>query len=78
MDGFEKLIYRNNVFLEKSLVAIKPILTRPGTSNLQELRLVNCVTTPLIIEELLDFILSERVRLRTIGLVQLRMNSLAI
>ena len=69
MDNFEKFVYKNNVFLDNSLRALKPILTRPSHKNLQCLRLVNCETTPQIMEELLEFMLSEGVRLKTVGFV---------
>jgi hypothetical protein len=69
MDNFETFVYKSNVFLDDGLRAIKPILIRSSPKNLQCLRLVNCDTSPEIIEELLDFMLRERVRLRTVGLV---------
>lgn len=46
MGGVQKLIYKNNVFLEESLEAIKPVLNKRSPHNLQELRLVNLVTNP--------------------------------
>ena len=38
--------YKNNVFLEQGLAAMKPVLLRADPINLQELRLANCVTAP--------------------------------
>ena len=42
MEGFKKFVYKNNVFLNESLEAIKPILQHRAPRDLQELRLVNC------------------------------------
>lgn len=49
LDKFETFVYKNNIFREQGLAAIKPILVRPDPRALQELRLVNCVTHPKII-----------------------------
>ena len=75
MKNFEKFVLKRNEFMENSLQGIKPILTRPSFQCLQELRLVNCVTTPKVMEELLDFMIIENVRLRTVSLVQMGINS---
>ena len=41
MKGFERLVYKNNVFLEDSLEAIKPILMHQSPRNLLQMRLIN-------------------------------------
>ena len=48
-DDFSAFIYKNNVFKEQGLAALKPILIKPDPTQLLELRLVNCVTSPFLI-----------------------------
>ena len=69
MQGFKKFVYKNNVFLNESLDAIKPILVHRSPRDLQELRLVNLQTTKEVIRELLDHMTICRVELRTLSLV---------
>lgn len=78
MEGFQKFVYKNNVFLEESLEMLKPILKLKSPRDLQELRLVNLQTKPEVIRELLDHMTQCRVELRTLGLVQLHIDQLAI
>ena len=45
MDKLEKvtdLVFKRNEFMNKSVLALKPILDRPKPFNLQTLRIVNC------------------------------------
>ena len=44
MPGFQKLVYKNNVFMDNSLSAIQPILLKRDPKHLVELRLANLVT----------------------------------
>lgn len=53
--------YKNNVFKELGLAEIKPVLLRPSPRNLIELRLFNCVTTPQIMVDLLQFMIKGKV-----------------
>ena len=78
MQGFEKFVYKNNIFMEEALGALKPILLKKSPENLLELRLVNLTTELKIIDELLEFMTVLRVQLRTLGLVQLHLSQLAI
>lgn len=57
MHSFKRLIYKNNVFLEQSLLAIQPIFHRRPPNNLRRLRLVNLNTNPKVIEDLLEFMI---------------------
>ena len=61
LDGVKNFVYKNNVFLQKSLHAIKPILYRPDPHNLQELRLVNCNTQTHLMTEMIQFMIDEEV-----------------
>ena len=57
MKGFRRFVYKNNVFLDQSLLAIQPLLWRKQPNNLRELRLVNLQTNPHIINELIEFLI---------------------
>ena len=48
--------------------ALKPILNRSIGSNLEELKIVSCKTSPAIIEQMLE-ILCENCHLQKLGLV---------
>ena len=69
MPGFQKLVYKNNVFMDNSLSAIQPILLKRDPKHLVELRLANLVTEQYVITELLEFMTEKMVNLRTLGLV---------
>lgn len=58
--------------MHQGIEALKPILIKPDPHNLKELRLVNCVTSESIMENLINFIVEERVNLRTLSLVRMQ------
>jgi len=53
LPGIKSFTYKNNVFQHLGLESIKPVLGRPDPRNLQELRLVNCVTHSQIMTEMI-------------------------
>ena len=57
--------------MDLGLAAVKPLLIRPEPHNLLELKLVNCVTAPRIIDSLLEFLVKNKVHLRALALVKM-------
>ena len=57
--------------MDLGLAAVKPLLIRPDPQNLLELKLVNCVTAPRIIDSLLKFLVKNKVHLRALALVKM-------
>lgn len=78
MQSLNHFVYKNNILMNQGLQALKPILLRPSPYNLKELRLVNCDTSELLMEELIDFIVTENVQLRSLSLVRMRVTRLCI
>ena len=74
LDGLKHFVYKNNVFLQKSLQAIKPILYRPDPHNLMELRLVNCNTQTNLMTEMIKFMIDEEVQIRSLSLVRMQIS----
>lgn len=71
LKNFEVFVYKQNVFMNLGLAAIKPLLVRPDPHNLLELKLVNCVTSPMIMNGLLEFMVTNKVNLRSLALVKM-------
>ena len=69
LEKFTRLCYLNNEFKYSALNSIKPVLVRPDPHNLVELRLVNCDTTKLVTLQLCEFLVHEKVQLRSLSLV---------
>lgn len=71
-----ELAFKRNVFLETSLKALVPIMQIKPPQNLLELRLVNCQTTPKVMNELLGALADcmNINQLRCLALVQMRIN----
>ena len=59
--------------MELGLEAMKPLLLKPDPKNLLELKLVNCVTAPRIITDLLDHMVYRKVHLRSLALVKMQL-----
>ncbi len=59
MKIFQNFIYKNNVFKEVSLEAMKELLQKRDPENLEELRLVNCQTSSYIVNGLIEFAVTE-------------------
>lgn len=78
LDGIENFIYKNNVFQRLSLAAIKPVLSRPDPRNLQELRLVNCATHPYIMTEMIQFMVDQKVQVRSFSLVKMQLGKTSL
>ena len=57
---------------------MKPILARIAPHNLQELRLTNCFTVVPVVEELINFIVEEKVQLRSLSLVKMGLTKACI
>ena len=80
LDGFERLkslkvfVYKDNQFLDQGLQAIKPLLTRPDPHNLLELKLVNCVTSPRVMDSMLECMVDNQVHLRSLALVKMQLH----
>ena len=72
LERFAVFAYKNNVFKYKALAMIKPILQRPDPMNLVELRLVNCGTSRGVVMNLVEFMLAEKVHLRALSLVKMK------
>ncbi len=51
------------------MAALKPLLLKPEPKNLLELRLVNCLTNPLVMADMLQFMVDEKVNLRSLYLI---------
>ena len=69
LNRFTSLVIKHNDFYQHSMDALRPILGRNIGSNLEELRLVSCKTSPAILDEMLD-ILVENCHLQKLGLVE--------
>ena len=61
--------------MDKGLTALQPLLIRPEPKNLLELKLVSCQTAPRIMKELAEFLISNKVKLRTLCLVRMQLKS---
>ena len=71
----QELIYKRNEFQEQSLAPLKSILMIQPPQQLQELRLVDCDTSPQIVRSLLSTLADlETCSLRSLYLVQMKMN----
>ena len=69
------MVYKRNEFKALSLAALKDyilILTPP--TNIHELRLVDCNTSPDIMRQLLSFLSKNPCYLRSLALVQMQLN----
>ena len=70
---FKKVIYKRNVFLEKSLREMLPLLQKVQPNHLEELRVENCKTSEEIMTGLARQ-LNERCFLKKLGLVNVKIN----
>ena len=50
----KSLVIKNNEFLQNSFKSLQAILDRPMPTNLEELRIVNCKTSSLVTDQLLE------------------------
>ena len=66
---FDIFAYKNNVFLQRGLAALKQILLQPDPYNLTEMRLVSCTTTSKVTTDLINFLVLSRSHLRSLSLV---------
>ena len=64
--------------MDLGLNAIKPLLVRPDPNHLLELKLVNCITAPRIMENLLEFMIENEVHLRALSLVKMSLKHKAL
>ena len=69
LSRFTSLVIKHNEFYQCSFDAIKPILHRSIGSNLEELKLVSCKTSPAVIDQMLE-VLCENCNLQKLALVQ--------
>ena len=71
----QEFVYKRNVFGERALEALRPILLLPPPHNLHELRLVNCETSTRIVRDLLRTLAGgESSHLRSLALVQMKIS----
>ena len=78
LQTFDVFAYKNNVFLEHGLAALKQILLQPDPYNLHEMRLVSCNTTSKITGSLINFLVLSRCHLRSLSLVQMQVNKVSL
>ena len=72
LKDFKKIVYRHNVFLDKSLKEMKGVLERRIPNHLEELRLENCRIEPKITRELVD-LFAGACYIKRIGLVDAKL-----
>ena len=75
LEKLRLLFYKENIFSDNSLTAIKPLLLKRYPNNLRELKLVKVNTSSQFIEDLLQFMIDERSSLLSISLVQMNLPS---
>ena len=75
---FSNFVYKNNVFHEQGLASLKPILIKPDPGHLQQLRLVNCVTHPIVINDMLSYMIEQKVKLRALALVKMQIDKTSL
>ena len=76
LHDFKKIIYRYNVFSERSLAEIEGLLVRRIPQHLEELRIENCKIEISVVERLLELI-DKNSFLYTLGLVNVNINNKA-
>ena len=69
MDCFHTFVYKNNVFAEESLEALQPIMLKPVGTNLRVIKMVNCSCTGAIMDEFLEFLLENGIRIESLSLI---------
>lgn len=81
IDCCRTLTYKQNEFGPESLQALKPILEKSYPKNINELKLIHCITqtkSSAVIDELLHFIKEEQCSLSSLSLVGVKMSENAI
>ena len=69
LKDFKAIIYKANMFGEKSLLNLRPLLLKRVPNHLEELTLVDCRMNSSIVCRLVDLILDSRSQLRKLGLI---------
>lgn len=78
LDCFHSFVYKNNVFADEALEALQPILLKPKGTNLRVIKFVNCNCSGAIMDEFLEFLIDNGIRLEDLSLVQMNLSGSSV
>ena len=78
MDCFHTFVYKNNVFAEESLEALQPLMLKPAGTNLRVIKMVNCNCAGAIMDEFLEFLLENGIRIESLSLIQMNLSGSSV